>query len=71
MSQTIPPHTFVPSTPPLKQRVDAVDLGKRTPFQTSGKGATFDQFSDATGLDDVQLEIIKMVCIRTIFMFIY
>jgi hypothetical protein len=64
-------HTVVPSTPLLEQCVDAVVLGERTPFGTEGKSVTLEQFRDATGLDDVQLEIVKMVCIRTTFLFIY
>jgi hypothetical protein len=71
MSHTILPHTVVHSTSLLKQSVDAVVLGERTPFKTEGRGATFDQFPDATGLDNVQREVIKMVCIRTIFLTIY
>jgi hypothetical protein len=71
MSHASLPRTVVPSTQLLKQRVDAVVLGNRTPFETPGKGATFDQYPDATGLDDVQLEVINMVCIKSIFLFVY
>lgn len=71
MPDTIQPHTVVHSTSLLNQSVDAVVLGERIPYETEGKGATFDQFPNATGLEEVQREVVKMVCIRTIFLPIY
>jgi hypothetical protein len=61
-------HTTVPSTTRLEELVAAVVLGDPTPFDIREKGTTLFQYKDATGLDAVQTEIVRMVCIRMLFL---
>jgi hypothetical protein len=62
------PHTIASSTPRLDELVAAVVLGDPIPFPIKEKGTTLLQYQDATGLEDVQTEIISMVCVRMLFL---
>jgi hypothetical protein len=62
------PHTIVSSTTRLDELVAAVTLGAPSPFNIKEKGTTLFQYKDATGLEDVQAEIVRMVCIRMLFL---
>jgi hypothetical protein len=61
-------HTFVPSTTRLDGLVAAVVLGTPTPFDLKEKGTTLFSYKDATGLEDVQMEMVNMVCVRMLFL---
>lgn len=62
------PHTIVSSTARLDELVAAVVLGDPIPFPIKEKGTTLFQYKEATGLEDVQTEIVSMVCVEMLFL---
>jgi hypothetical protein len=59
-------HIVVPLTSRLEELAAAVVLGDPSPFAVKEKGTIIFQYEQATGLKDLQREIMGMVCFRTL-----
>jgi hypothetical protein len=64
----MPLHTIVPSTLRLDELVAAVVLGDYSPFPVNEEGTILFQYRQATGLEELKMEMIDMVCLRTSFL---
>jgi hypothetical protein len=64
----MPLHTIVPSTPRLDKLVAAVVLGECSPFPVNEEGTILFQYRQATGLEELKLEIGNMVCLGISFL---